>query len=52
MKVTWGPKGDNVVLHNFRGSPTVTMGVVSVAKEIEIPKPSSGGRLRLPAGDR
>jgi chaperonin GroEL len=36
VKVTMGPKGNNVVLEKSFGSPTVTKDGVTVAKEIEI----------------
>src|SRR6056297_2894743 len=36
VKVTLGPKGNNVVLEKSFGSPTVTKDGVTVAKEIEI----------------
>src|SRR5690606_22057789 len=36
VKVTWGPKGRNVVLEKSFGAPTVTKDGVSVAKEIEL----------------
>lgn len=36
VKVTLGPKGNNVVLNKSWGSPTVTKDGVTVAKEIEI----------------
>ena len=36
VKVTLGPKGNNVVLEKSWGSPTVTKDGVSVAKEIEL----------------
>lgn len=37
VKVTLGPKGNNVVLNKSWGSPTVTKDGVTVAKEIELP---------------
>ena len=36
VKVTLGPKGNNVVLERSFGSPLVTKDGVTVAKEIEI----------------
>ena len=36
VKVTLGPKGNNVVLEKSWGSPTVTKDGVTVAKEIEL----------------
>ena len=36
VKVTFGPKGNNVVLEKSFGSPTVTKDGVTVAKEIEL----------------
>ncbi len=36
VKVTLGPKGNNVVLDKSFGSPTVTKDGVTVAKEIEL----------------
>ena len=36
VKVTLGPKGNNVILDKSFGSPTVTKDGVTVAKEIEI----------------
>jgi len=36
VKVTLGPKGNNVVLNKSWGSPTITKDGVSVAKEIEL----------------
>ncbi|MFZ5563513.1 MAG: chaperonin GroEL, partial [Thermodesulfobacteriota bacterium] len=36
VKVTLGPKGNNVVLEKSFGSPTVTKDGVSVAKEVEV----------------
>jgi chaperonin GroEL len=36
VKVTLGPKGNNVVLEKSFGSPTVTKDGVTVAKEIEM----------------
>src|SRR3978361_921092 len=39
VKVTLGPKGRNVVLDKKFGSPLITKGGVSVAKEIELKDP-------------
>jgi len=36
VKVTLGPRGNNVVLEKSWGSPTVTKDGVTVAKEIEL----------------
>src|SRR6187401_2847751 len=36
VKVTLGPKGRNVILQKFFGSPTVTKDGVTVAKEVEL----------------
>ena len=36
VKVTLGPKGNNVVLEKSWGSPTITKDGVTVAKEIEL----------------
>ena len=38
VKVTLGPKGNNVVLEKSWGSPTVTKDGVTVAKEIDLEK--------------
>src|ERR1700748_534076 len=37
VKVTWGPKGRNVVLDKSFGAPRITKDGVTVAKEIELP---------------
>ena len=39
VKVTLGPKGRNVVIDKKFGAPTVTKDGVTVAKEIELPRP-------------
>src|SRR5262245_33569275 len=39
VKVTLGPKGRNVVLDKKFGSPTITKGGVTVAKEIDLKDP-------------
>ena len=57
VKVTLGPKGNNVVLEKSWGSPTVTKDGVSVAKEIELEDKfekyggSNGQRSRQQAGN-
>ena len=40
VKVTFGPKGRNVVLGSSFGSPTITNDGVSIAKEIELEDPT------------
>src|SRR5213075_1754282 len=39
VKITFGPKGRNVVLDKKYGSPTITKDGVTVAKEIELQDP-------------
>lgn len=39
VQITMGPSGRNVVIHNYRGSPTITKDGVTVAKEIEFKDP-------------
>jgi chaperonin GroEL len=39
VKVTWGPKGRNVVLDKKWGAPTITNDGVTIAREVELEDP-------------
>src|SRR5206468_9718455 len=47
VRVTLGPKGRNVVIDKKFGSPTITKGGVTVAKEIDVPDPVENLGLRM-----